>query len=222
MPRVLIIDDDLSLRKMIRFRLKDSYEIFDAASPEEGLMLALQHKPDVILLDLMMPGQTGFAVCQTIASLSFTELTPVCVISGAPKALYRDFCYTLGAKSYFEKPVDFDLLQKGLTEVLRSRHEDRRIESRVRLRAGVKLRGVDQKGNPFEVFTSTENVSRHGFACSLEVMLSQNAVVELFLWTRTAKRFVGQGRLVWLESPETVLTQRCGFRFVEEPREWIF
>jgi response regulator RpfG family c-di-GMP phosphodiesterase len=59
----------------------------------------------------MMPAQTGFEVCQTIAALSFTELIPVFVISGAPKTLYEYFCQTLGAKGYFEKPIDFDLLQ---------------------------------------------------------------------------------------------------------------
>jgi DNA-binding response OmpR family regulator len=222
MPRILIIDDDKSLRKMLRFRLKDSYEVLDTASPEEGLMLALQHKPDAILVDLMMPGHTGFEVCQTIAALSFTELIPVFVISGAPKTLYKDFCYTLGAKGYFEKPIDFDSLQSRLTAILSNRPVDRRIEPRIRLRLGVKLRGIDQKGEPFEILTSTENVSRHGFACSLNVLLSQNAIVELFLWTRTAHRFAGQARLVWIEWPETALTQTCGFRFVEEPREWIF
>jgi DNA-binding response OmpR family regulator len=222
MPSVLIIDDDVALRKMLRFRLKDSYEVLDTASPAEGLMLALQHKPDVILVDLMMPGQTGFEVCQTIASLSFTELTPVFVISGAPKTLYKDFCYTLGAKGYFEKPIDFDLLQSRLADILRNRRENRRIEPRVRLRLGIKARGMDQKGDAFEVLASSDNVSRHGLASSLGVLLSQNAVVEIFMWTRTAHRFIGQVRLVWLESPEATLTQKCGFRFVEEPREWIF
>jgi DNA-binding response OmpR family regulator len=215
MPCILIIDDDVSLRKMLRFRLKDSYEVLDTSSPEEGLMLALQHKPDVILVDLMMPGQTGFEVCQTIASLSFTELTPVFVISGAPKTLYKDFCYMLGAKAYFEKPIDFDLLQRHLADILSNRRENRRIEPRIRLRLGIKARGIDQKGDAFEALASTDNVSRHGFASSLNVLLSQNAVVELFLWTRTAHRFIGQARLVWFDCPETALTQRCGFRFVE-------
>jgi DNA-binding response OmpR family regulator len=222
MPRVLIIDDDESLRKMLRFRFKGSYEVLDTASPEEGLRLALQHKPDAILVDLMMPGQTGFEVCQTIAALSFTELIPVLVISGAPKTLYKDFCYTLGAKGYFEKPIDFDLLQTHLAAIVSNRRENRRIETRIRLRLGIKVRGRDQKGDPFEILTSTENVSRYGFACCLDVVLSQDADVELFLWTRTAHRFVGQARLVWLECPETAPAQRCGFRFVEEPREWIF
>jgi len=222
MPCILIIDDDKSLRRMLSFRLKDSYEVLDTASPGDCLMLALQHKPYVILVDLMMPGHTGFEVCQTITALSFTELIPVFVISGAPKTLYKDFCYTLGAKAYFEKPIDFDLLQRRVADILSNRRQDHRIEPRIRLRLGTKLRGIDQKGDPFEVLSSTDNVSRHGFACSLDVILSHNAVVELLLWTRTAHRFVGQARLVWLESPEAVLTQRCGFRFIEEPREWIF
>src|SRR5271169_2380192 len=175
MPSVLIIDDDSSLRNMLRFRLKDSYQVLDAASPEEGLILALQHKPDAILVDLMMPGHTGFEVCQTLAALSFTELIPVFVISGAPKSLYKDFCYTLGAKGYFEKPVDFDLLQSRLAATLASARKNRRIEPRIRLRLGIKLRGRDQKEEPFEILTSTENVSRHGFACSLNVSLNQNA-----------------------------------------------
>jgi CheY-like chemotaxis protein len=222
MPCILIIDDDKSARRMLSFRLKDSYEVLEAGSPKEGLILALQHKPDVILVDLMMPGHTGFEVCQTISTLSFTELTPVFVVSGAPKTLYKDFCFTLGAKAYFEKPIDFDLLQKRLAETMSTRRENHRIEPRIRLRLGIELRGIDKKGDPFVVLSSTDNVSRHGFACSLDVTLGQNAVVELFLRTRTVHRFIGKSTLVWLDYPETVLTQRCGFRFIEEPKEWIF
>jgi len=222
MPRILIIDDDESLQKMLRFRLKDSYELLQTGSPEEGLMLALQHKPDAILVDLMMPGHTGFEVCQTLAALSFTELIPVFVISGAPKALYKDFCYTLGARGYFEKPIDFDLLQTQLATALGKGPEDRRIETRIRMRIGVSLRGFDREGRSFEIVTSTEDVSPRGFACGISVPLAQNAVVEVFLWTRTARRFIGQAQLVWLSWPEMAPTPSCGFRFVQEPREWIF
>src|SRR5580704_13427189 len=67
-PTLLIIDDDESLRKVMAFRLKNSYKIIDSGSPEEALALALQHKPDAILLDLMMPKYSGFEVCQTLFS----------------------------------------------------------------------------------------------------------------------------------------------------------
>ena len=222
MPRVLIIDDDESLRKMLRFRLRESYEVLDTSSPEEGVLLALQQKPDVILVDLMMPAQTGFGICQTLTAMSLTERIPVFVISGAPKALYKDFCQTLGARGYFEKPIDFDLLEAQLKTVLSTGREERRTERRIRMRVGVKLTGKDQKGAPFEIFTTTENVSRHGFCCGVNVPLDPNAIVELFLWTRAARRFAGRARLVWLEWPETALMPRCGFSFVEEPKEWIF
>ena len=221
MPRILIIDDDDSIRRMLRFRLKEAYEIIDTASPEQGLMLALQHKPDAILVDLMMPAHTGFEVCQTLAGLSFTELIPVFVISGAPKAIYKDFCDELGAKGYFEKPIDFNLLQARLAAILGKGRENHRREARVRLRVGLKLRGRDTKENAFETLTLTENVSRRGFACRLGASLGRNAVVEVFLWIPTAHRFTGEARLAWLKFPEAPW-QMCGFEFLGEPREWIF
>ncbi len=221
MARILIIDDDESVRRMLRFRLKETYEIIDTASPEEGLILALQHKPDAILVDLMMPSHTGFEICQTLAGLSFTDLIPVFVISGAPKGIYKDFCDALGAKGYFEKPIDFNLLQARLAAVLSKERENRRKEPRIRLRVGLKLKGRDTKENPFETLTVTENVSRRGFACGLDFLLGRNAVVEVFLWTPAAHRFTAEARLAWIRFPETV-EQLCGFEFLGEPREWIF
>ena len=50
--------------------------------------------------------------------MSFTELIPVFVVSGAPKALYKDFCDSMGVSGYFEKPIDFDLLQQRLSAVI--------------------------------------------------------------------------------------------------------
>lgn len=220
--RILIIDDDEALRKMLRFRLQENYEVIDTSSPEQGLILALQNKPDAILVDLMMPSHTGFEVCQTLHSLTFTEVIPIFVISGAPKALYKDFCHTLGASGYIEKPIDFDALQTKLSVVLGAGRRDRRAEARVNLRLGVKLRGVDHKGEPFEMLTSTENVSRHGFTCGVNVRLNENAVVDLFVWTRTSRRFTGQAKLVWLDWPDMALMPLAGFRFVQEPVEWIF
>jgi DNA-binding response OmpR family regulator len=221
MARILIIDDDEAIRRMLRFRLKDRHEIIDTASPEEGLKLALQHKPDAVFVDLMMPGHTGFEVCQTLAGLSFTQLIPVFVISGAPKMIYKDFCDALGAQGYFEKPIDFNALQARLDAILGKDRENRRREARVRLRIGLKLRGRDAKENPFEVLTFTEDVSSRGFACGLNAALNRNAVVEVFLWIPTAHRFTGEARLAWTKYPEKP-EQMCGFEFLGNPREWIF
>jgi DNA-binding response OmpR family regulator len=173
MARILIIDDDEAIRRMLRFRLKDEHEIMDAPSPREGLILALQQKPDAILVDLMMPAHTGFEVCQTLTSLSFTQLIPVFVISGAPKAIYKDFCDALGARGYFEKPVEFHALQTSLAAVLSEERENRRREARVRLKVGLKLCGRNAKQDAFEVLTFTDDVSSRGFSCGLNVLLAQ-------------------------------------------------
>src|SRR5690348_7219174 len=100
MQKLLIIDDDESVRKLLRFRLKKSYEIIESGSPEEALAITLEKKPDAILLDLMMPKYSGFEVCQTISSLSFTQHIPIIIVSGESSASYKDFCESLGAKDF--------------------------------------------------------------------------------------------------------------------------
>ena len=219
MRRILIVDDDESVRKLLRFRLKNSYEIIDTGSPEEALALALQHKPDAILLDLMMPKYSGFEVCQTLSSMSFTQLIPIFIVSGESAIRYKDFCENLGAKGYFQKPVDFDALQTRLSEVLNGKRQDRRSEPRVRLRAMLKIRGTNSKGEAFEARTATENVSAHGFLCACDVSLRKDAIVEVFL-TATGQKLVGKARVARVEWPETP-AQRYGFQFVEDPVEWV-
>src|SRR2546426_2935264 len=110
------------MRGLMRERLEDAYKIIDTGNPEEALSLALQSKPDCILLDLMMPEFSGFELCQTLASLSFTRLIPIFVITGEPAARYKDSCMNLGAKEYFEKPLNFGQLRSRLAAVRSEEH----------------------------------------------------------------------------------------------------
>jgi len=219
MRRLLIVDDDESVRKVLRFRLKNSYEIIDTGSPEDALALALQQKPDAILLDLMMPKYSGFEICQTLSSMSFTQLIPVFIVSGESAQRYKDFCQNLGATAYFQKPVDFEALEARLASVLDKKHGDRRSEARVNLTVMLKIRGTTVKGDAFEVLTSTENVSAHGFLASCHVPLKKDAVVEVFLMA-IGQQLIGNARIVRIEWPETP-GQRCGFQFLNQPIDWV-
>jgi DNA-binding response OmpR family regulator len=134
----LIVDDDEAIRRLVRLNLTDLYEIFDTGQPEEALALALEHKPDAILLDL--PGYSGFELCKIFTSFSATQLIPVFVISGEGGAKTKDFCCDLGAAGYFEKPVDFNALRDSLAQVHSLRME-RRKEVRVGPRVPLKLSG---------------------------------------------------------------------------------
>lgn len=220
MPLILIVDDDEAMRGLIRERLEDAYKIIDTGNPEGALSLALQSKPDCILLDLMMPEFSGFELCQTLASLSFTRLIPIFVITGEPAARYKDSCMNLGAKEYFEKPLNFGQLRSRLAAVLESKQHERRAEVRVRLRALLKLRGTDTSGRKFELLTTTDDVSASGFLCGCHALLERDAIVEVWLRSGGVELQVGRARMVRVEWPNTAW-QRHGFRFVEKPHDWI-
>jgi DNA-binding response OmpR family regulator len=219
MPKILIVDDDDSMRGLMKKRLSDTYEIVDTGDPEQALGLALEHKPDAILLDLMMPKFSGFELCQSFHSLSYTSLTPLFVISGESAAKYKEHCENLGATAYFEKPVNFQELKRRLAEELQTRRTERRSEVRVRMRIVLKLRGTDAHGKQFEESVATENVSASGFLCTCSQSLTKDGVVEVFL-TGGSERLVGKARVVRKEAPGAPW-QRYGFQFVEKTLEWV-
>jgi CheY-like chemotaxis protein len=218
-PRLLLIDDDESMRKLLRIRLESFYEIVDTSDPEQGIALALQQKPDAILLDLMMPRYSGFEICQTLSSLSFTQRIPIFIVSGESVSRYKDFCENLGAKGFFPKPVDFHKLEKALTEAIEGSRRAARVDARVRFKTTLKLRGLDATGGPFELVSVTENVTANGFLCGWQTHLKEGAVVDVYLATN-AQQFVGKARVVRVEGPGTP-DQACDFQFLEKPTDWI-
>jgi DNA-binding response OmpR family regulator len=219
MSKLLVVDDDEAMRKVIRLNLADSYEIIDTGEPEHALALALEHKPDAILLDLRMPKYSGFELCQTFTSFSFTQMIPVLVISGEAGAKTKQFCRDLGAVAYFEKPVDFDALRVQLADFLKTRRKERRSEVRVRLRVPLKLSGTDENGEAFEIHTITENVSRSGFLCACAVAMSQGSIVEVYL-VGVRDEHVGRAQIIRSEWKDTPYP-RYGCRFTEKISHWV-
>jgi CheY-like chemotaxis protein len=219
LPKLLIVDDDESIRKVMGFRLRDSYSIIDSGSPEEALALALQHKPDAILLDLMMPKYSGFEVCQTLSSLSFTSHIPILIVSGESSERYKDLCESIGARGFFQKPVNIEALQKKLASLIVLGQKDTQPKPRVRLRVMLRLRGIDSTDTDFEIVTATENVGASGFLCGCSALVGLNSIVEVFLATDVAP-FAGKARVTQVNWPGTV-GQRCDFEFLEKPIDWI-
>lgn len=218
--RILIVDDDGATRRLLKERLNDSYDIVDTGEPTKALSLALELHPNCILLDLLMPGLTGFELCKTLSSLSLTQLIPILVVSGNPMSQYHEFCANLGAKDYFQKPIDFDQLRARIAEVVKERPSDRRAEVRVRLQVMVKLRGIERHGNVFEELAITDDVSPSGFRCACSAVLDAKSVVEVYLTGGGVKRRVGRAQVVHALWPGTP-AQQYGFQFLQKPYEWI-
>jgi len=219
MARLLVVDDDRSMRNLLRVRLEDAFEIIDTPDPEEALALALQHKPDAILLDLMMPKYSGFEVCQTLSSLSFTQRIPIFIVSGESSARYKQFCENLGARGFFQKPVDFEKLRKKLGEAIEESRGAKRAEPRVRLRIMLGLRGTDASGEPFDVHTVTENVGASGFLCRCPAKVNEGGTVEVYL-RRGAQRPIAKARIVRIDGSGTS-EQACDFEFTEKSADWL-
>jgi CheY-like chemotaxis protein len=93
MKKVVVIDDDPNLRSLMRVRLQSTYELFDTGDPAEAFGLVLANKPDAILLDLFMPGHTGFELCLSLHSFSFTSKIPIFIVTGGNR--FREHCKTL-------------------------------------------------------------------------------------------------------------------------------
>jgi DNA-binding response OmpR family regulator len=181
--------------------------------------MAMQDRPNAILLDLRMPKYSGFELCQTLHSLAVTQLIPLIIVSGEGGATTKSLCKELGAAAYFEKPIDFDALRKGLASVLRGVQTERRSELRVRLRVALKLRGVGANEKAFEEATTTENVSRSGFFAGCMAALKIDSTVEVLLASGREK-LVGTARVVRCEEAGAPYP-RYAFRFIEKSGEWI-
>jgi DNA-binding response OmpR family regulator len=219
MSRLLLIDDNDAMREMMKDRLKDFYEVYDTGKPDEAIAMALQYKPDAVLLDLLMPGLSGFEVCQTLTNLTYTQHIPILIVSSEPASTYQNFCQNLGADAYFEKPVDFEQLKNRLNRILNSKRQERRTEARAKLNVVLRIRGKDKSGADVDLSTTTENVSAIGFLCGCTAELEKGTLVDVFLCGQS-EQFAGRARVVRVEW-RTSGCPRYGFCFIEKPRKWI-
>src|SRR5712692_2038959 len=180
MGKLLVVDDDEALRRLMRLELSDTYEIIDSGEPEQGLALALEYKPDAILLDLRMPKYSGYELCQTFTSFSRTQMIPVIIVSGEAGGQTKEHCKQLGAAGYFEKPIDFDALRTCLRQVAKNSKGTPRSEVRVRLHVPLKLLSTNAIGIILNDTATTENVSMSGFLCVSTAALPADSILEVY------------------------------------------
>jgi CheY-like chemotaxis protein len=107
MSRVLVIDDESIVGVILRYAFEArGHEIVVAADGRSGLELARTEHPDAIVLDLMMPGVTGYDVLDQLKSLGGTDDVPVLVLTAVTMSRERDRCLQDGAAAVMTKPFD--------------------------------------------------------------------------------------------------------------------
>jgi DNA-binding response OmpR family regulator len=217
--KLLIVDDDEALRRLMHLELSETYQVIDTGEPEHGLALALEHMPDAILLDLRMPKYSGYELCQTFTSFSRTQSIPVVIVSGEGGAQTKEHCKQLGAAAYFEKPLDFEALKVFLRGIATTSRHIPRSEVRVRLRVPLKLRGKDEQDKDFEEAATTENVSLSGFLCTCSREIPVHSIIDVYM-VSTHDEHVGRAQIMHSEAKAPPL-YRYGCRFTEKNGPWV-
>jgi len=109
MNRVLLIDDDESLQRLIgRLAKRDGYSFHAVSSGNDGLAAVREFKPDLILLDIMLPGMNGFELCKLIRKENHT--IPILILSAKGDIVDKSVGFKAGANDYLVKPFEIEEL----------------------------------------------------------------------------------------------------------------
>ena len=113
---VLLVEDDAQTAQAIKSVLeKNGYEVIIAKDGGQAQSAFVMRKPDFVILDLILPGESGFEVCQRIKQTN--ETVPVMVVTAIDMQDSRDLCSRIGADGYLTKPLTPDTLLERIPQI---------------------------------------------------------------------------------------------------------
>ncbi|MDX1412565.1 MAG: response regulator [Candidatus Promineifilaceae bacterium] len=117
--KILVVDDEVAIRTMLRLTLvRAGYEVTEAENGEDALQKVSEDAPRLVLLDVMMPGMDGFAVCEQLRSDPQTADIPVIIFSAKTDARSKREGKRVGATKYLTKPLTPEQLLFHVEDVL--------------------------------------------------------------------------------------------------------
>ena len=122
----IVIIDDLGTNRMFFQRVleKRGYTVFSAVSGEDGLPIVKKEKPDLVLLDFVMPGMKGPDVCKAIKTDQETKNVPVLFLTSVDAPTDIIACYEQGAENFLTKPIQAGELVKHVEMILEDYRDD--------------------------------------------------------------------------------------------------
>ena len=176
--KVLVVDDLPTNVKLITAILKRDYEIISAYSGEEALEKVDSENPDIVLLDIMMPGIDGYEVCKRIKQGDSTRFTPVVMITALSDVEDRIKAIEVDSDDFLTKPINTQELITRTRSLLKAKHfHDQLVESKAIIEAQNDFRAILTNLLPF-LFRSIDSSRK------TEVTRQMSEQVELFLWAK--------------------------------------
>ena len=121
-PTVLIADDDLEILTMVRTLLRRrDVKLLEASDGEEAMRLIRENQPDLVVLDVMMPGMSGWEICKSVREDEQLQNTGVIMLTGIGERLNEMTSPLYGADAHLDKPFELAALDEAVTQVLHDR-----------------------------------------------------------------------------------------------------
>jgi len=124
-PLLLVVDDDIVIRTMIMKALqKQGFDTIEAPNGAEGIELFRQHRPDLVLLDVIMPVMNGFEACRQMREVDPERTVPIIMLTGLDDIASVDKSFDAGATDFISKPINWSLFIQRVRYSLKSRDMD--------------------------------------------------------------------------------------------------
>ncbi|AEF95141.1 two component transcriptional regulator, winged helix family [Desulfotomaculum nigrificans CO-1-SRB] len=184
MPKILVVDDEQPIRELVKYNLeREGFEVLLAGDGNTGLDMARTEAPDLIILDIMLPGMDGLSVCRTLHQEPATRAIPIIMLSARGEEVDKVLGLELGADDYITKPFSPRELIARVKARLRRQTTDNAIQETGRIAVGkliidqdrfvVSVNGVKQDLTPKE-FELLRYLARHpGKVFSRDLLLEQ-------------------------------------------------
>jgi len=102
--KVLVVDDEENVRRLLRSMLGNKYIILEAKDGKVAVDIARSQRPDIILMDIMMPNMDGYTACHTIKQDPATKAIPIVMVTAVGQELNKKLAKEMGADGYITKP----------------------------------------------------------------------------------------------------------------------
>ena len=111
--KILVADDELYIRLLVKDIIEPEFVVLEASNGEEAVIITRTQKPDLVLMDILMPKLDGYTACYAIKTDELTKEIPVVMLTGVGHELNKQLSQEMGAEGYITKPFNpEDLLDK--------------------------------------------------------------------------------------------------------------